>query len=122
MEGESIANKGAIIFYREGGHLLVLAGRQFFRELSFFTGRGASVCGGTRIFWGVQRGEPVFFFTKSKGEPEFLPVVKGGSQNLFTYAKREDQKKLATGNHRQTTPLPVKNDRSLMVLPFAYVK
>ncbi len=29
------------------------------RELSFITGRGA-VCGGTRIFWGSQRGTRIF--------------------------------------------------------------
>ncbi len=39
--------KGAIIFYREGGRLFV---------------------GGTRIFWGGQRGGPVFFSWQKRGD------------------------------------------------------
>ena len=55
-----------------------------------------------------------FFFQKAKGgRPEFLPVDKGGDQN-FSRMQRGDQKKLATGNHKQTASLPVKNDSSLM--------
>ena len=49
---------------------------------------------------GGQRGASFLPHIK-KGARIFLPCVKGG------------QKKLTTGGHRQTPPLPVKNDSSL---------
>ncbi len=45
------------------------------RELSFWPGEGPSICGGTKIFWGL-RGA-VFIFIRSKGGP------RGGDQNFF---------------------------------------
>ncbi len=58
-----------------------------------------------------------------EGGPEYLTSAKGG-QNFFAHAEegtriflrmpRGDQKKLATRDHKQTAPLPVKNDSSLI--------
>ncbi len=41
------------------------------------------------------------------------PSVCGGGTRMFLGGQRGDQKKLATGRHRQTAPLLVKNDSSL---------
>ncbi len=46
------------------------------------------------------------------GGPEFFHEAKGGTK-FFLRVQRGDQKRLATGHHRQTAPLPVKNDSSL---------
>ncbi len=53
------------------------------RELSFITGRGGpSVCGGgTKIFWGSQRGGPKFFQCVKGGDQNFLLVKFGGNKN-----------------------------------------
>ncbi len=56
------------------------------RELSSFTGRGASVFfGGNRIFWGSQRG--IQFFSEGQrgpGGPEFFEGHRGGDQSFFS--------------------------------------
>ncbi len=57
---------------------------------------------GTTIFSQCQRGN--FFSRRQKGGPEFFYVCQGG-----------DQKKLVTGHHKETAPLPVKNDSSLKI-------
>ncbi len=60
-------NTGAIIFSRAGGR------HQF--------------VGGTRIFWGDQRGGPEFFQWVKGGDQNFLRVKEGGakifSQKIF---------------------------------------
>ncbi len=55
------------------------------------------MCGGGRIFWGGQRGGTSF----------------------FSVGPRRDQKKLATGHHKQMPPLPLKNDSSLTIKSWA---
>ncbi len=60
----------------------------------------------------VTEGEPVFFFPKmAKGDQNFFTHAKGG-QNFFAHAKQETRKNCF--DHKQTAPLPVKNDSSLM--------
>ena len=85
------------------------------KELSFFTGRGPSVCGGTRIFWGSQRGGGPFFSVGQRGGPKFFPKMGtlnfrafGAISYFFLRMPRGDQKKLATCDHRQTGPPPGK--------------
>ena len=50
------------------------------------------------------------------GNRIFLRMPRGGDQNLFAYAKGGHQKKLATRDHKQMPPLPVKNDSSLSMV------
>ncbi len=61
--------------------------------------------GGPEFFWVGQRGGPKFF--------EGLGRQKG-DQNFLTYANGGTRKNWQTGHHKQTAPLPVKNDSSLM--------
>ncbi len=68
------------------------------KELPFFL-----LVGGNQIFLGVVKGGPVF--SGLKGGPKF-PIGKGGPK-IFPVCKGGDQKKLATGHHRQTPPLSV---------------
>ena len=58
-------------------------------------------------------GGPEFFHEAKGGGPKLFSGGKGGNQFVFYVCKGGDQKKLATGDHRQTAPLPVKNDSSL---------
>ncbi len=44
---------------------------------------GAYVCGGTRIFWGGQRGGPVFLVGQRVG-PEFFEGQRGGGSTFFS--------------------------------------
>ncbi len=53
----------------------------------FFTRRWAVSLWGTRIFWGGQRGVPVFFFQWAKGGAEFFYGQRGGGPNFF-YAQK----------------------------------
>ncbi len=53
------------------------------------------------------------FFTRSKGGTKISCRRQRGGPKFFAVGKGGDQKKLATGHHRQTAP-PVKNDSSLM--------
>ncbi len=55
------------------------------RELSFFTGRGSSVCGGTRFFWGGQRGQFFFSVGKRAGQNFLMVKEEGLRQNLSLY-------------------------------------
>ncbi len=66
--------------------------------------------GGTRIFWDGQKGG-TSFFSGQRGDQFFFYVCKGGG----------DQNKLATGHHKQTPPLPVKNDSSLNFIQLGYI-
>ncbi len=82
-----------------------------FRELSFFTRRGASVCGGDQNFFGWSEGGGQFF-TGSKGGtrtfplgqmggggPEFFYLCKGRPVS-FTIVKGGDRKKMAIARHK----------------------
>ena len=66
--------------------------------------------------WECWRGDQNFFAQARGGTRIFLRMPRGG-QNFFAHAKAggEDQKKLAPCNHKQTAPLPVKNDSSLNI-------
>ncbi len=116
----------------------------FFRELSFFTaGRGGVYLlgGGAGIFWDSQRGDQ-FFSGGQRGGPEFqeghrrgnqeggtnfFQWVKGRATRIFGGSQRGDPNfqwgdqnflrmpKGGTGEHRQTAPLPLKNDSSLTI-------
>ncbi len=71
--------------------------------------------GGTRIFFGSQRGGPVFF-QSVKGGTRIFCACRGGGAEFFCACQGGDQKKLVTSDHKQTAPLPVKNDSSLKCL------
>ncbi len=60
------------------------------------------VGGGTRIFRMV-KGGPVFFSVGQRGDQNFLRVKEGGTR-IFLRMQRGDEKQLATGDHKQTTP------------------
>ncbi len=67
--------------------------------------------GGTRIFLVVKEGTSFFFSGPKGGQrggPEFFPEGKGEHQNFFYVCKGGDQKKLATGHHKETTFPPGK--------------
>ncbi len=53
---------------------------------------------------------------KGGGVPNFFSLEAEGGPEFFTHSKEGDQEKLATGNHKQTSPLPVKNDNSLIFI------
>ena len=55
-----------------------------------------------KIFFCLGQGGTRFFLRMPRGGPEFFCACQGGTR-----------KKLATRNHKQTAPLPVKNDSSL---------
>ncbi len=82
--------------------------------------------GGPKFFAGQRRGTKIFspkfccpFHCLCEGDnlslggPEFYHKGKGGTR-IFLCIQRGDQKKLATGHHKQTAPPPVKNDSSLI--------
>ncbi len=51
------------------------------RELSFITGRGGRLfVGGTRIFWGSQRGGTKIFSVGQRGDQNFFRVKEGGTK------------------------------------------
>ncbi len=75
--------------------------------------------GGTRIFWGGQRGDQ-FFFQCAKGGAEFFEDQRLGDQYFFsmrlrcnTYVKG-GTKKNGERPSQTDTPLPVKYDNSLI--------
>ena len=53
-------------------------------------------------------GGPKFFCVGQGGDQNFFAHAEGGDKNFFAHAKGGDQKKLATRDHRQTTPPPGK--------------
>ena len=74
-----------------------------------------SVCGGgglTRIFWGSQRGGPVFFQWVKGGDQNFLSVTEGGAEfahaeggtRIFLRMPRGGPEKI--GNQRSQTDGP----------------
>ena len=85
--------------------------------------------GGPEFFGVVKRGGTVFFQlakggedqnclrvkegeTNGGGDQNFFPKAKGGTR-MFLRMKRGNQKKLVTGHHKQTAPLPLGNYSSL---------
>ena len=110
--------------------------RLYFRELSFFTGGCICFWRGDQIFfqW-VKGGGPEFFeghrggiiiyvrgcsFTRGariflsrpRRGPEFFCTCRGGTR-IFLCMPRGWPEKLASRDHKQTPPLPVKKDSSL---------
>ena len=53
------------------------------------------------------------FLHTPMGGPELFYACRMGDQIFFAHAKGGTRKKLTTRDHKQTTPLPVKNDSSL---------
>ncbi len=82
-----------------------------------FTGRGVFVLGGPNFFLKIFFAPWAQFYKSKGGTPEFFPIGKGGTR-LFLYMQKGDQKKLVTGHHKQTYPLPVKNGSSLKIPPW----
>ncbi len=68
-----------------------------------------SLRGGDQNF---RRAKDFRFLFYRQGEPEFFPISKGELE-FFHAAKRGGQKKLATGDHKQTASLSVNNDSCL---------
>ena len=68
------------------------------------------------MFFRIGEGGPEFFHEAKGGGTKIFPRRQRGGPNFFYVCKGGDQKKLATGHHRQTPPLPVKNDSSLRPL------
>ena len=72
--------------------------------------------------WGVPeffvvKGGTSFFSVFQRGDQNFSAYAKGGGDQNFLYAcKGGDQKKLTTGHHKQTAPLPIK-----MIAPLTLV-
>ena len=50
--------------------------------------------GGGRIFWGGQRGGPIFFPVGQRGGPEFFEGQKGGTKNFSQKCSRLRRKLL----------------------------
>ena len=63
-------------------------------------------------FLGWSKAGTSFFSVSQRGRPEFVYVCQRGTR-IFLRMPRGDQKKLATGHHKQMAPLPEKNDSSL---------
>ncbi len=52
--------------------------KTMFRDISFFTGSGASICGEDQNFGGVSKGGPVFFSVCQRGILAFFEGHRGG--------------------------------------------
>ena len=109
-----VSYKRTIIFYQEGG--VCLWGGQNLLAVTEVETRIFSQIR-TLIFcaFGVLSqgwGSSIFFLRRQRGQ-NFLCMPRGGPK--FCACKGGGQKKLATGDHKQTPPLPVKYDSSLIV-------
>ncbi len=66
--------------------ITMLSSCMLLRELSIFTGRGASVCGGgARIFWGGQRGDHFLSVGQRGGGAKIVEGQRGGGQIFFSF-------------------------------------
>ncbi len=90
-------------------HSVIIKYRHYYLDSFIIYVRGYSFTRGDQNFLCRPRGGPEFFAHAEGGTKFFLRMPRGGPE------------KLATRDHRQTAPLPVKNDSSLKrVLVYAF--